>query len=284
MGFIIAVATAVAVSLQNTRFRKLSGVSTHFLNWARFIVASLLLAILVTLFTEWDVPPKQFWFLIIGLSLPLELLVSFFYVKAFQISPQSLVGPLFSFSVVFLVPLGFFLLGELPTMFGIIGVLLIFIGSFYLGSEDLYSSHMNKIKNIFKEKGSYLMIAAALFAASAVSIAKFSFQYATPLLFAFYITLMLFLIYTPIALKNITTLKSTQWRDLFFMSITYGIGIVLHYIGLSLLLATYFISIKRLSIVLDVLYGRAIHKEEHFRKRLVGVLIMVGGVVLIVFV
>ena len=67
----------------------------------------------------------------------------------------------------------------------------------------------------------------------------------------------------------------------FGMSASYLITVVLHYIGLSLILAAYFISLKRLSIVFDVFLGRLVHKEGHFRERLTGALFMVAGVLLI---
>lgn len=66
------------------------------------------------------------------------------------------------------------------------------------------------------------------------------------------------------------------------MASAYTTSSILHFVGLSLLFAAYYISIKRLSILFDVIFGKLIHKEEHFYERLIGVALMVGGMAFIV--
>ena len=59
------------------------------------------------------------------------------------------------------------------------------------------------------------------------------------------------------------------------------IGISCQMLAINLTLVAYVISIKRLSAVMTVLFGYLIFKERGIRERLMGAVIMVGGVLII---
>jgi len=80
-----------------------------------------------------------------------------------------------------------------------------------------------------------------------------------------------------VGLKTINQRK----KDLTLMSVADAFVNVFHYIGLSLLPAAYFISLKRSSVLFDVLFGKFVHHENHFKTRLIGATLMVGGIILI---
>jgi len=282
MGVLIGVLNAIVASFQNSRFKKLESVHAHVLNWFRLCAAVIIIGIIITLFFDWQFPPIRFWIIMIGIILPTELANSFLYVRAFQISPQSLVGPLFVCTSIFLIPLGYIVLGEVPTAVGILGVLLIVIGALFLGFSKGEYSLKKSIAKIFQERGSVYMVSGAAIVSISIISAKFLFQYTSPLQYVFYLDVLLIFVYTPLALKYVTTIQKGMLRDMTFMSASYTASSILHFVGLSLLFAAYYISIKRLSVLFDVLSGRFIHKEEHFYERFFGALIMVGGVVLII--
>ncbi len=281
MGFLVGILNGVVVAFQNSQFKKLKAVHSHVINWTRFIVAIPIVALLVTIFSHWTVPPLHFWLVLIFLSLPVEMLNSHFYVKAFQVSPQSLVGPLFSLSLIFLMPLSYFFLGEVPSTLGIIGVVLVVLGTFFLGWDVKDPGFRASLKTIFKQKGAFFMILAGLGGAFAVTFSKFSFRYVSPLEFAFFITVALAIIYTPLALRRGISIIKKEPLELGLMNVAYGVGQSLHYIGLSLLPAAYYISVKRSSILFDVLFGKFKYHETHFVPRLIGSLIMISGLVLV---
>lgn len=283
MGILVGIGSALSSSLQNSFFKKLPGASPTVINWFRFCLTLPLLAALITFWGLWKIPPLSFWLVFCGLSIPLELLLSHLYIRAFQYSPQSLVGPLFSLSAVFLLPLGFLILGEVPSLLGMLGVLSIALGPFVLGWSSGNGHSLNPLTlvgNVFRERGSWYMVASALAASGAVIVSKILYRSAPPLLTAFFVLMGLTVILTARLLfqgKNPPALS----MNMLSMGILYGVGTILHHVGLSLLFAAYFISLKRFSIVFDVLLGRFIHKEEHFRQRLIAALIMVAGLVLI---
>lgn len=283
MGFLAGIITAAAQSFQNTSFRKLSDSSPYFLNWFRFFVGSVMLALLVTLIGEWRLPPIIFWYYLIGIVLPAEALLAFLYVRAFQHSPQSLVGPLFSLSIVLLIPIAYVFLGELPTPTGFLGIGSVLAGSLILGWDIHHPGIIHALSNIVKEKGSYFMLGAVIVASIAIVSTKALFQYAPPLLSAFYINVLLTLIYSPAILLYPFSRVYSQWPDFVGLAVASIFERIFNYLGLSLLLAAYFISIKRFSIVFDVLFGRIFFHENHTVERMLGALFMIAGVILIVF-
>ncbi len=280
MGFLVGIANALFSSFGNTQLRKLSGVNTYLVNLFRFSAAAIVTAILVSVFSLWRVPSLPFW-LIVAVSVPIELAIALCYVRAFQLSPQSLVGPLFSFSAIFLIPLAYFFVGELPSKLGALGILSALVGALFLGWDFSNPGVGKAVTRIFEEHGSYYMLGAAAGGGLAVAIAKYAYQYAPPLLFAFYVTLGLVVIHTPVLFWKSFRDFDGRWREAGLIAGAFGIGQALHYTGISLLLAAYYISIKRLSIVFDVLLGRTLGREDHFRERLIGALFMVAGVILI---
>lgn len=280
MGFLVGILNGLIVSFQNNQFKRLSGFESYFLNGWRFIAGSLILFVLISIFSLWSIPPNIV-FLFVALSLPVEFMGANLYVKAFQYSPQSLIGPLFSLAVLFLVPLQYITLGELPNLLGAMGIVLGLVGSFFLGWDIKNPGVRESLKNIFREKGSYYILGAAFFASLAVVLAKMSYQYAHPLVVGFFIITGLAILHLPFAFRNIGTFPRLSLAPFAKMNFAYGMAMTLHYVGLSLLPAAYYISIKRSSILFDVLLGKLIYNESHFGGRLIGALIMIAGLVLI---
>ncbi len=282
MGIIVGIATALTASLQNVFFRRLSDIPALQVNWVRFVAGAIIAGCFATIFSVWQIPPARFWFLV-GISVPLELALGFCYVRAFQLSPQSVVGPLFSLSAVFLIPMSYFLNGELPSFMGFLGIISVLVGAVGLGWDLNNPRIRTALGNIFRERGSMYMLGAAFLAGITVAVAKFVFQYASPLLFAFWVLTGLAIVHTPLVFRYSLTALWAQKRDILFAAGFFSLTQVLHYTGINLTLAAYFISYKRLSIVFDVFLGRYFGRETHFRERLIGAGLMVAGVVLITF-
>lgn len=282
MGFLFGVLTAVAASLQNTFFKNLSAQDPLVVNWYRFVISIPVLGILVSLFSTWQMPQPVFWLLLLFVFVPIELLIGYFYVSAFQRSPQSLVGPLFSLSTLFLLPFGFLFLGERPSFLGVLGVISVLLGPFFLSWSGMQEGgYAAGLRKLFSEPGSWRMIAAAFLGACATIFAKVAYQYVPPLLYAFFLMSGLACAITFMLIwKRISPWKAAG-GSMIAMSIFNGMGTAFNFIGLSYLFAAYFISIKRLSIVFDVLLGRVVHREADFLARFAGALLMVAGVALI---
>lgn len=280
LGILVGLLTAAGSSLLNVFLKKLEGVSPHFLTFVRMSAAVPALGFLVAIFPGWSMPQKEFWFIVLVVIMPLEIFLAWCITKAVQLSPVSIIGPLASFTSLFLVPVGFFVLGETPTISGLLGISAIIASSFFLGWKRRCGFH-GSWKNLLAEKGIYFALAGAFIASITTSATKFSFQYAHPLLSAFYITAMVAAVLFPIAFlqqKQKVRLRMTALLGLWAVS---GSSVALHNVGLSLMNVSYFISLKRLSMLLDVLFGKTLFKEEYTHERFIGAAFMVAGVVLI---
>jgi drug/metabolite transporter (DMT)-like permease len=280
MGIIVGLLNAFALAASSVFIKRLSGITPNLLTWVRFGTTIPVLAVLVSIFSEWFIPPIEYWLLLLLVIVPLEVAFAYLFVKSYHLSDMSVAAPLSAFSSIFLIPIGFVVLGELPTIVGFGGIVLIFFGSFFLGwrtgGKILYSW-----RNILFDKGALLSLLGALLASFAVAFAKPAFQYAPPLLSGFYTTLFLVLYLAPFTIHHLRSVNSVTAGDFGGLSITSGLSIALHYVGLSLLPAAYYISIKRLSIVFQVLFGKVFFKEGDIVRRFLGSLLMVAGVVLI---
>jgi drug/metabolite transporter (DMT)-like permease len=251
MGFLIALINAAVVSLHDVLVKKLAGENKFFLMWVRMVAALPVMALLVTFFAHWEIPGKTFFLLTFGISAPFEVLgfwMGYTAIQSKQI-PLSIAAPLHGFTGVFLVPVGYFFLGEVPSTLGLIGILTVFVGTFFLGRGGSNGGVIDSYRHLLSIPGSWIILLAACLMTIPISITKISFQYASPLVAAFYVTL--------------------------------AVTMSLHYIGLSLLPAAYFISVKRTSMLFNVLFGKYFFAEEHIRERFAGAVCMILGVILL---
>ncbi len=281
MGFLVGFLDALLSAFQNTQFRKLPETSPVVLNWLRWSGGTFVIALLLTVFSQWKIPHEGLFWLYVAASVGLESALGFLYVRAFQLSSQSLVGPLFALSSVVLILPGIFLLGQTPTLWGVVGILIVVGGSFLLGWDIRDPGMRGAILRIFKERGSRHMLVAVAVAGGTVPLAVLSFQFTTPLFFALCVTAGLTLVHTPLALSRPFTGFAGKKRFAALMVLAYALKTTLHYVGLNLLFAAYYISVKRLAVVFDVVFGRTLGGEkEEFPRRLIASLIMFAGVAL----
>ena len=90
------------------------------------------------------------------------------YFKALEKSDISLVVPMLSFTPVFLIVTSYFILGEITTIYGIIGILLILIGSYTLNITKENTKFLEPVKAAVRDRGVvYILVVALLFSISA---------------------------------------------------------------------------------------------------------------------
>ena len=282
MGIFVGLLNALSVGLLDVFLKKLAGLSPNVLTWVRMLSAVPVLAVLVTVFHQWAIPPRAFRLIIGAIAVPLELVLAYIGTKAVQIAPLSLIAPLGAFTSFFLIPVGYIVLGELPTLVGFGGVALIVIGSFFLGWRMGERNLRYGLSDVLRERGSWLALSGAFIASLTVTLAKFTFRYTTPLLAAFYTTSLEALLLIPLVVASGSLpLLRLKFRHIGGLMAMAGSGIALHYTGLSLLPAVYYISVKRTSTVINVLWGRLFFREDHTRERMTGAALMLIGVILI---
>jgi drug/metabolite transporter (DMT)-like permease len=265
--------------------KALNGNNEYLVAWSRLIFSLPLLLCLLIL-----VPQPQLdilFYKAFALALPLEITATVLYIKALRISPLSLTLPFLSLTPVFLILVSYLVLGEKVSLQGGIGIIFLAAGSYTLHLHEMRKGIFEPFKAVTKEKGSVLMISVALIYSITSSLGKMAIEHSSPLFFGTTYFIVMTILFTPIALimgrKDAKIfIKGKYYKGLFFPGFFYSVMIATHMLAISLTKVAYMISLKRMSVIIAVLYGYFFFREKHIRERLSGALIMFIGFVMIV--
>lgn len=227
------------------------------------------------------------FFLAFFAALPLEAIATVLYVKALKTSPLSLTVPFLSLTPIFLIVVPYLILGETISTLGIVGVLTIAFGGYTLNIDQTKKGFLAPFIAIGKERGSLIMIGVALIYSITATLGKLAIQHSSPLFFGstYYGALA-------IALAPIALLKGREKRKVIppggaikasiLPGFCHAASIGAHTIAISLTQVAYMISVKRLSLLIGVLFGYMFFKETNIGERFLGTLLMIIGFALIV--
>lgn len=220
-------------------------------------------------------------------AIPLEVTAIVLYVKALKLSPLGLTVPFLSLTPIFLIIIPYAILRERISVTGTIGVALIGCGSYILNIEGARKGIAEPLRMIVREKGSLYMIVVALIYSLTATLGKVAIEHSSPIFFAIAYTTGLVLVLGPLALyKNKDSLRRPSFRTALKAAVLPGIchsaATISHMVAISLAQVAYMISVKRLSLLVGVIYGYIFFHESNLAGRLLGTLIMLLGFVLIV--
>jgi len=220
------------------------------------------------------------FYITFAICLPLNALPLFMYMKALRITPLSLTVPYLAFTPVFIVGTGWLFLNEIPDGWGLAGIAAVCIGSYVLNIDPAQPSFVDPFRAVFRETGSWMMLIVALIYSVTSVLGKLAILHSSAIFFQmsfFFILNILiiisFLIFGKISMNTFVRhpAKGAVAGLLFFLHILF------HGFGISMVKAAYMISVKRLSIVLGVIFGGMVFHEPNFRMRLLGAVLMFAG-------
>ena len=230
--------------------------------------------------------PDRVFFICLACGLPLEALAFYCYMKAIKISPLSLSLPFLAFTPLFIILTGRLILGERLSAPGIIGIILIVIGSYFLNLSRIKTGIFEPVQAIFREPGSWLMLLAAFIYSLTATIGKVGIQHSNPYFFGiFYFVAFAFMMMACVPFVPDVTPRTLITKPIagFLLGAAMALMIFSHTLAISMVEAAYMISIKRSSLIFGVLFGALWFREEKIAERLTGALIMISGVFLIGF-
>ena len=210
-------------------------------------------------------------------------------VQALKTTDLSVLGPINAYKSVVSLVLGIFLIGELPTVRGVAGVLLILAGSYFIVDRDLAQPRANAFVLFFRERGVQLRFAALCLSATEAVFLKKAILLSSPLT-----TFVLWSILgLPIASAAIAILLGRRtgddmrlfrdnWRTYCWLAITTGLMQLTTVLTFGTLQVGYSLALFQMSTLLSVFLGHRYFQEGHIRKRLFGSLVMASGAVMIV--
>lgn len=279
----IALLTAAALSTADALSKRaLKDTDELVIVWVREGYALPFLA-LAFLFVPVPALDGRFWLSVAAL-LPLEITALVLYIRAIRLSPLSLTVPFLALSPVFIVLIAFIMLGERPSTNGFLGTILIALGAYLLNASRSSQGLLGPLKAIRDEPGSLLMIAVAFIYSITSTLGKVAVQHSSPVFFGFFYPFTLTVCLTAVlAVKGRLPLVLSKPGEFLPIGLCTATMIVSHFIAISMTQVAYMISVKRTSLLLSVLWGRFLFKEENLRERLIGSAVMLAGVLLITF-
>ena len=208
---------------------------------------------------------------------PINVLLNFFafclYFSAIKVSPLSLSLPMLSFSPVLLIFTSKVMLGEELSGMGILGVFMVFAGSYILNISKINVGLLEPIKAIFKERGSVYILIVVLIWSITANLDKVGVSSSSPLFWSFSMSLGL----------GVLGLLALKFRMSFnfpflYLSLADTLSTLFQMIAISLIPVPYVISIKRLSVLFSSLWGIVFLGES---ANLMGILFMIlGGLII----
>lgn len=281
--YIYALLSALFESLKDVSSKMgLKDMDEYLVTWAFGIFALPYLA-LPFLFISIPSLGSQYWVALL-IDGALNVIATILQLKAIKSSDLSLTIPLLAFTPLFLLVMSPLILGQFPTLLGIIGVIFIVIGSYVLNIQRRNSGYLAPFKAMFEQHGPKLMLIAAFLLSITSSIDKIGVLNSSPLFWAFSVHSFTTITLLPIIIRELNhhlKLTETDYRLLLAVGLFSALAILTQYIAITFLLVPYVIAIKRTSTLMSVLFGYLIFKEKGIKGRLIGAAIMVIGVILI---
>ena len=244
------------------------------------------LCIFMALGIDWHHLPAQFWFysLLGGIA---GALGNGFLVKALHKGDLSVLGPINSYKSVVGVIMAIFLLGEVPNFAGLLGIVLIIYGSYFVldTTKERFSWALLKKKEI-----QYRIAAMVLTAIEAVFIKKIILSSSALMAFISWcwfgtvFSFLLLLIYRLDLKGELDKINGPCLNKYAFLVICIGTMQMTTNYSFDHMPVGYALSLFQLSTIVSVLLGHRLFNEQDIRKKMIGTAIMVvGSVVIILF-
>ena len=207
---------------------------------------------------------------------------------ALRSADLSVLGPINAYKAVLGLLLAVVLLGEVPTLSGLIGVALIVAGSYFVIDRVPGQAHRSAFRQFTREPGVQLRFAALICSATESVFLKRALLLSSPITTFLVWTVLCFAIAAIGAVPRqrgvaaeITHLRS-EWRTLLWLSASSGLMQLATLVTFGKLQVGYSLALFQLSTLVTVYLGHRYFQERNIRRRLLGSIVMVIGAMLIV--
>ncbi|MFN8256126.1 MAG: GRP family sugar transporter [Bacteroidales bacterium] len=211
-----------------------------------------------------------------------------FLVKALHQGELSVLGPINAYKSVVGMITGIFLLSEIPDVWGLLGVILIVYGSYFVldTTDERFTWALLK-----KDEIKFRLLAMILTAIEAVFIKKVILASDTSMAFVSWccsgavFSLILLMVYKVELKKEFSKSLKMSYLSKFLLLIL-CIGTMQYSTNYSFnhMPVGYALALFQLSVILSVLFGYRFFNEKDILKKLLGSLVMILGSVLIILV
>jgi len=238
----------------------------------------------------------------VGATCAINVLGTTLAFRALKSTDISLAVPMLSFTPLFLVLTAFVMLQEIPSLAGMAGIVIIVAGSYILNTAAEHTSLLDPFRAMVSHPGILAMFFVAFLYAIAIGFDKMvvlnsDIVFGSAVVFSVLGSafLALFLLKSarhrqdlpaPAAMAPAQEQPhSGSPHDILVAGILIAIFLTIESVAINAAyldqIVPYVSAIKRMSIIITVLYGTLIFRETGIRQRVSGAVLMVFGVVLI---
>ena len=229
----------------------------------------------------------EFW-VNIAIAVVLAVAGYLFLWYALRSADLSVLGPINAYKAVLGLLLAVVFIGEVPTLFGLIGVALIVAGSYFVIDRVPGQAHSHAFRQFTRDPGVRLRFAALVCSATESVFLKRALLLSSPItaflvwtVLCFALAVIATLLFRRGVAAEVARLR-TEWQTCFWLAVTTGLMQVTTLLTFGKLQVGYSLALFQLSTLITVYLGHRYFQERNIRRRLLGSLIMVTGAALIV--
>lgn len=225
--------------------------------------------------------------IILAITLPLEILAYYLFLSSIRMSALSLTLPLLSFTPALTVVTASLILGESIGSIGLVGVILVTAGAYILNADLTNFSVFGPVKAIASDSGALRMLMVAIIWALTSTLGKSGVIIFGALQFGYILTAVIGVVFLGVGLFRIKFMNVPWIFDgrigltFFISAIFMSAQEVTHFLAVSMAPVAYMISVKRVSMIIGVVFGWKFFGETNIMNRLAGAAVMLVGVILI---
>lgn len=285
-GVVFALLAGLAQSLQGATNKKLSAaIPPRILIVPVFLTAGLLLSSF-TLIRGLPHLDRTFW--IAGLpSALLNALGTVSFWEALRRSDLKRIFPLLSLTPLFTVLTGALILGEMPTVRGFLGIMLIVAGLFLANRKENTENGVADAADARQHRTALLLGSFHAFVLAVnVALDRVAIFHSNPYFYSAFFPLaasapfLIFALARPLPAPAAAALQNHK-ALIFCTGMLLAAGSLLTALALSTMLASYVSATKRLGILFALVWGAVFFKEKITARILIGSALAVAGTVLI---
>ncbi len=285
--FLFALVAAIFSAVNRTLIKQAGAKSSDItVTFSLYLFASLPALFLIPFTSFPAVHPSFYLYVLLGAITDISGII--FMSKSLRLAPMGRAVPLLAFTPAILLFTGFLLVGEIPTLLGGLGVLVIVLGSYILHLEFKQKSLLQPFRLLTESPGARYMLATALCFSFTGPLYKQAILHSSPefaLIFGLPLSVFLIMFYQLLNRRSAQSLfpSSDNLKLLMILGLSTFIVAYSTNLAFSTGLVSYVISIKRLSIFFNVLIGFFLFKEKNLGRNLIAAAIMIAGATIILF-
>lgn len=239
-----------------------------------------ILCIPFALKVNWAILPKEFWFFALFAGF-LCSVGNACLVKALQLGELSVLGPINSYKCVVGMIVAIFVIHEIPTLFGIFGVILIILGSWFIFDTQKEGFSLA----LFKRKDIILRFTALILMGIEAVLLKKVIILSSPVISfmlwcwagAFFAFLLILLFKKPIKFIQKADIKKYVIVCSMLATMQLTTNFVFKHMNVGYALALF-----QLSTLVNLWFGYKFFHETDMKKKLIGTLIMLIGSIIVI--